>query len=297
MMIPRLRLFGVIGVLATALAGSAAIPAHAQPTAPLSVPPPGPAALEQIPILKELGIDQRLDAAVPLDTVFVDETGRDVTLAQYVARGPVVLQFAYFDCPMLCTLVQNGLVGALEALTFTAGRDFTVLVVSIDPGDTPASAGVKRDLFLKRYGRPGSETGIHFLTGRESSIKTLTTAIGFRYAYDPAIDQYAHPAAVMVLTPDGRVSRYLFGIEFAPKDLKFALMDAADRRIGTAVDQMLLFCYHYDPQSGTYGFAITSVVRAAGVLSVGALGAFIFVNLRRERRQANAVVKTATGTR
>lgn len=271
--------------------------AWAQPTAPLSVPPPGDAATKQIPLLKEVGIDQRLDQAVPLDAPFVDENGRDVTLGDYFKKGPVVLQLAYYDCPMLCSLVQNGLAGALQAVSFTPGTDFTVLDVSFDPGNTPAMATEKRNAFLSRYGHPGTESGVHFLTGRDSSIEALTKAVGFRYKYDASIDQYAHPAALIVLTPDGRVSRYLFGIEFAPRDLKFALMEASNERIGTAVDQALLFCYHYDPASGSYGFAITNVIRAGGILTLCALGAFIFVNLRRERRQANAVDRTATGNR
>jgi protein SCO1/2 len=278
------------------LVGMSATGAWAQPNSPLSVPP-GTAATEQIPGLKDVGLDQRLDNLVPLDTAFVDEHGRDVTLREYFSKGPVVLQLAYYDCPMLCTLVQNGLAGALKALTFDAGRDFTVLDVSIDPGNTPAMAESKRQDFLSHYDRAGTENGVHFLTGREESIHALAEAVGFRYTYDASIDQYAHPAAIMVLTPDGRVSRYLFGVEFAPRDLKFGLMEAANRRIGTAVDQALLFCYHYDPANGTYSLAITDAVRLGGVLTLGALVTFIFVNLRRERRQGNAVDRTATGTR
>jgi protein SCO1/2 len=280
-------------VLATALAGSAA----AQPTRPLSVPPPGPTALEQIPILKEAGLEQKLDHQVPLETPFVDEQGRHVTLADYVGARPVVLALAYYECPMLCTQVLNGLAGSLSALSFSAGRDFDVVVVSIDAGETPAMASAKRAAFLNRYARPATEAGVHFLTGREASIRRLTDAVGFRFKYDPAIDQFAHPAVLTVLTPEGRVSRYLFGIEFAPVNLRLALVEAADRRIGSAIDTMLLFCYHYDPASGSYGFAITNLVRAGGILTLLALGTFILTNLRRERRQARAVRGTATGTR
>jgi protein SCO1/2 len=269
----------------------------AQPTGPLSVPPPGKAAAERIPILRDVGIDQKLDQQVPPDITFTDETGRDVRIGDYFGKRPVVLALVYYECPMLCTLVLNGLVASLETLTFNAGQQFDVVVVSFDPGETPALAAEKRDVFLKRYGRPGAEGNVHFLTGREASITRLTSAVGFRYVYDAAIDQFAHPAAITVLTPSGRVSRYLFGIDYSAKDLRLALVEAADGRIGTVVDQALLFCYHYDPETGKYGLAILNMVRLAGVATFGALGAFILWSLRRERRQDSAVTGTATGTR
>jgi protein SCO1/2 len=198
---------------------------------------------------------------------------------------------------MLCSQVLHGLVGSLEALTFDAGKDYDVLVVSFDPGETPAMANKSRTDFLDRYRRKGSEAGVHFLTGRKESIEKLTNAVGFRYAYDATIDQYAHPALVTIVTGGGRVSKYLFGIDFAPRDVRFALIEAADNHIGTVIDQALLFCYHYDPASGKYGFAITNAVRVAGVATVLGLGGFILLSLRRERRQANAVRATATGIR
>jgi protein SCO1/2 len=284
----------VIGAILTGLSVTSAA---AQPSAPLSVPPPGPAALEQIPILRDAGLEQKLNSPLPLDTPFVDEQGRAVTLADYFGKRPVVLALVYYECPMLCTQVLNGLVGSLHALSFSSGAEFDVVAVSFDPGETPAMAAEKRAAYLRRYGRPDAERGVHFLTGRETSIKSLTEAVGFRYAYDSKIDQYAHPAVITVLTPEGRVSRYLFGIEFAPRDLRLALVEAADNRIGTAIDQMLLFCYHYDPESGTYGLAITNVVRLGGILTVLALGTFILINLRRERQQDRAVAGTAKGTR
>jgi len=274
-----------------------AAPAFAQPTGPLSVPPPGRAAADQIPILREVGIDQKLGQPIPLDLEFADESGRTVKIGDYFGKRPVVLALVYYECPMLCTQVLNGLVGSLEALTFTAGKDFDVVVVSFDPGETPALAAGKRQTYLTRYGRPGSEIGVHFLTGRQAPITALTQAVGFRYAYDEEIDQFAHPAAITVLTPEGRVSRYLYGIEFAPRDLRLALVEATNGKIGTAVDQALLFCYHYDPETGKYGLVIMNVIRLAGIVTVGGLGAFILLNLRRERRQDKAVAKTATGTR
>jgi protein SCO1/2 len=285
------------GLAVAVLAAALASPSAAQPSRPLSVPPPGPAALEQIPILKDAGLEQRLNEQVPLDTPFVDENGRTVTLGQYFGNRPVVLAFVYYECPMLCTQVLNGLVGSLEALTFNAGQEFDVVAISFDAGETPAMAAAKRAAYLKRYGRPGADAGVHFLTGREADIRRVTDAVGFHFKYDPAIDQFAHPAVITVLTPEGRVSRYLFGIEFAPVDLRLALVEAADHRIGSVIDQMLLFCYHYDPTSGKYGVAITNLVRLGGLLTVVGLGTFILMSLRRERRQASAVSGTATDTR
>jgi protein SCO1/2 len=258
--------------------------AWAQPSGPMSVPPPGLAASEQIPILREVGIDQKLDEQVPLDLEFSDEEGRTVKLGDFFGKRPVVLALVYYECPMLCTQVLNGLVGSLEALSFNPGSEFEVVVVSFDPGETPALAADKRKTYLRRYSRPGHEAGWHFLTGREASIKALTGAVGFRYAYDEETDQYAHPASMTVLTAEGRVSKYLYGIEFAPRDLRLALVEAAEGRIGTAVDQALLFCYHYDPETGKYGLVVMNLVRTGGVLTLIGLGAFILLNLRRDRR-------------
>ena len=270
----------------------------AQPSRPLSVPPPGKAATEQIPMLKEVGIDQKPNAQLPLDTEFTDEHGATVTLKQYFGQRPVVLALVYYGCPMLCTQVLNGLAGSLQGMSYTVGQEYDVLVVSFDPGETPAMAADRKKDFLRRYIRDANPANVHFLTGRDASIQAMTRAVGFRYAYDKAIDQYAHPAAITVLTADGRVSRYLYGVEFAPRDLKLALVEASEGRIGTVVEQALLFCYHYDPESGKYGFVIMNVVRAAGALTVILLAGSIFVALRRERRRASAVAPTAsTGTR
>lgn len=285
------------GILSVGVLMAGVVSASAQMSAPLSVPPPTAAATAAIPMLRNVGIDQRLGAAIPLDAAFVDEAGKDVTLRQYFGQRPVALVLAYYECPMLCTQVINAVAASIVPLNFEAAKDFNVLVVSFNPGDTPALAAAKRETFLKRYGRPGAEQGIHFLTGRSASIDALTKAVGFRYAYDPAIGQYAHPAAVTFLTTDGHVSRYLFGIEFAPRDVKFALMEAAQGKVGTVIDQALLFCYHYDPSTGRYGFAIITAVRVAGLLTLAGLGTFIVMALRRERRQGSAVKRTATGTR
>lgn len=287
------------GLLSMTLAGVGVVSVAAQPTRPMSVPAPGSPATKQIPMLRDGGIDQsKLNSQAPLDAPFVDHTGRDVRLGDYFGHGrPVALVLAYYECPSLCGQVINATVSSMMPLEFTANRDFDVLVVSFDPGETPAMAAERRAAFLKRYGRPGTESGVNFLTGRQPSIDALTQAVGFKYAYDATIDQFAHPSVLTVLTPEGKVSRYLFGIEFAPRDLRFALIDASSGGIGTVVDQAVLFCYLYDPASGSYGFAVITVVRVAGLLTLVALGAFILMSLRRERQQGSAVKSAATGIR
>lgn len=258
---------------------------------------PGQPALAPLPILKEVRIDQKLDERVPLDIPFTDEDGRDVTLDAYFGQRPVVLALVYYECPMLCTQVLNGLFSSMEPVKIDAGRDFDVVVVSFDPGETPAMAKAKKTGYVKHYQRPTAEAGIHFLTGRQAAIDRLADAVGFRYVYDEAIDQYAHPAAVTVLTADGRVSKYLYGVEFAPLDFRFAVTSAGEGQIGTLVDQALLYCFHYDPATGKYSLAIMTFVRIGAVLTMVGLGAFVFVHLRRDRRQRSAVTPTATGTR
>lgn len=286
-------------VLSLWLAGMGVVSVFAQPSRPMSVPAPGSPATEQIPMLRDGGVDQaKLNSQVPLDAMFVDHAGRDVRLGDFFGHGrPVALVLAYYECPALCGQVISATAGSMIPLDFDASRDFDVLVVSFDPGETPTMARDRREAFLKRYGRSGTEAGVNFLTGRQESIEALTQAVGFKYKYDPAVDQFAHPSVLTVLTPEGRVSRYLFGIEFAPRDLRFALIDASNGAIGTVVDQAVLFCYLYDPTTGSYGFAVINAVRAAGLLTVLGLGAFILMSLRRERRQGSAVKTAATGIR
>ena len=258
---------------------------------------PGQPALAPLPILKEVRIDQKLDGAVPMDLQFSDEHGRDVTLGQYFGKRPVVLALVYYECPMLCTQVLNGLFSSMEPLRIDAGREFDVVVVSFDPGETPSMALAKKTGYVKHYQRPTADAGIHFLTGRQAAIDKLADAVGFRYVYDEAIDQYAHPAAVTVLTTQGKVSKYLYGVEFAPMDFRLAVTSAGEGQIGTFVDQALLYCFHYDPATGKYSVAIMTFVRIGAVLTLMGLGAFVLVHLRRDRRQRTAVASTATGTR
>jgi len=257
---------------------------------------PGTPANSGIPALAGVGIDQtRLNSQVPIDLTFVDETGKDVTLGQYFGKRPVVLALVYFNCPMLCSLVQSALSGSMSLLKMNAGEDYEVVVVSINPGETPAQAADAKALMVKQYHHPGTDGGLHFLTGRESSIKALADAVGFHYKYDPAIAQYAHPAAITLLTPDAHVSRYLFGIDYGATDLRLAVVDAAGGRIGSVVDRTMLYCYHYDAASGRYSLAVMSLVRLGGLLTLVGIGVSIGLALRRQRRQASAVAHTAAG--
>jgi protein SCO1/2 len=240
------------------------------------------------PILRDVGIDQRLDAALPRDLAFRDEEGRPVRLGDYLAERPVILAPVYYGCPMLCGQLLNGLVSALMAVPFTVGRDVTVVAVSFDPSEGPALAAEKKALYVRRYGRPGTDAGWHFLTGDADAIARLTAAIGFRYTYDAAQQQYAHAAAIVVLTPGGHVSRYLFGVEPAPRDLRLALVEASEGRIGSVVDQLLLFCFHWDPATGRYSAVVMRLVRIGGALTVLALVGLVALMARRDAMRGAA---------
>jgi protein SCO1/2 len=231
-----------------------------------------------------VGLDQRLNEQLPLDLPFRDETGKSVRLRDYFGEKPVVLALVYYQCPMLCTLVLNGLLRSLRALSFTAGHEFTVVMVSFAPRETPALAAIKKATYLQAYARPGAEAGWHFLTGEEPAIQQLTQAAGFRYVYDAKADQYAHASGIIVLTPQGRIARYFYGVEYAPRDLRLGLVEASTNKIGSPIDQVLLLCYHYDPATGKYGVLITNVLRLAGVATVLGLGTFMLVMFCRERR-------------
>jgi protein SCO1 len=246
-----------------------------------------PAAGTMPTLLQDIGLDQRLNETVPLKLKFRDEHGREVLLGDYFGRRPVILTLVYYECPMLCTQVLNGMVSALGVLTFDVGREFDVIAVSINPKETPGLAAQKKQAYLERYQRPQTAAGWHFLTGKEENIKRLAAAVGFRYAFDEKIQQYAHGAGIEVLTPRGVLSKYFYGIEFSPRDLKFGVMEASEERIGTAIDNALLLCYHYDPATGTYGAAAIEAVRIGGVATLLAIGSFLFVSLRKERMAAH----------
>jgi protein SCO1/2 len=235
--------------------------------------------------LRDVAFEQKLGAQVPLDATFRDETGAAVSLGRYFRGKPVILALVYYECPMLCTMVLNGLESSLRVLQFDVGREFDVLTVSFDTRDTPRLASDKRANHLRSYGRAGAGEGWHFLVGDEPSIRRLTESVGFRYAWVPETKQFAHASGLVVLTPDGQVSRYFYGIEYSAKDLRLGLVEAADRKIGNVIDQALLFCFQYDPASGTYGAVVLNLVRSGGVLTVLLLGLYIGWNRRRERRR------------
>ena len=253
---------------------SAALPLFAQAT------PDG-----RPPILRNVAIEQHLDRPLPLDLRFRDEAGRAVALGDYFGRRPVVLVLAYYDCPMLCTQVLNGLVAAMGVLSFDVGREYEVVTVSFDPRDDPSDARAKKEPYVARYGRPGAAAGWHFLTADPRAIASLTESVGFRYAWDERTGQFAHASAIYVATPNGRLSRYIYGIEYAPRDLRLALVEASSGKIGTPVDQLLLYCYHYDPAAGRYGAVVMNMVRLAGVGVVLLITVFLLVMWRRDRRR------------
>ncbi len=237
-------------------------------------------------VLREIGYDQRLGEALPLDAPFRDEAGRTVKLGDYFGKRPVILNLVYFECPMLCTLTLNGLVGALDTLSFDVGREFEVVTVSFDARETPALAAAKKAAYLKRYRRPGAEAGWHFLTGDADAIRTLTRAAGFRYSWDARSQQFAHPAGILVATPTGTISHYLYGIEYTPKDVRFAVVEASNNKVGTPLDKVALYCYQYDPTTGKYGAAVMRLLRVAGALTVLAFGGFLLLMRRREAKDA-----------
>jgi protein SCO1/2 len=271
---------GVLAAAALALASRGI----AQPAAPSYGQPAGAAPAG----MGDVGIDQRLGAPLPLAAPFRDETGRAVRLGDYFGKRPVLLGFVYYQCPMLCGYVEAGTESALRVLPFTAGRQFDLLFISFDPADLPAIAASKRADFLEKYGRPGADPGVHFLTGSPGSIAAVTKAAGFRYALDAETKTLAHAAGLMLATPDGKLSQYFYGIEYSPRDLKFAIMEASKEKIGTPVDRLVLYCSHYDPRTGKYGLVVMRVVRLAGIATLGSLGAFMLVMFRRDRRKLKA---------
>ncbi len=241
------------------------------------------------PVLRQVGFDQRLDEQVPPDLAFRDETGREVRLQEYFdGKKPVILVLAYYRCPMLCTQVLNGLVRALLDMTLVPGKDFTIITVSFDPRETPPLAAAKKKTYLERYGREEAEAGWHFLTGQEESIKRLTEAVGFHYRYDAKNDQYAHASGILVLTPTGKVSRYFYDVRYSPRDLRLGLVEASQNRIGSPVDRILLYCFHYDPNEGRYGPTIMRLVRLGGAVTLVCVGLFVFGLWRQERRKARS---------
>ena len=287
----RLKLFAAVIILLSAFGASAQKTEHYN--SPLYAPkvydPNRTSSNGLPPALQEIGIEQKLGEQLPLDAEFKDENGNAVRLGDYFGKKrPVVLALVYYECPMLCNQVLNGLTGSLKGISFDAGKDFDVVAVSFDAreNEKPSLAANKKASYLQRYGRGGSENGWHFLTGSQESIDKITGATGFKYKWDEQTDQFAHGSAVMVATPDGQLSRYLYGIDYSPKDLKFAMMDSAESKIGNPAEQLFLYCFHYDPSTGRYGLAVLRVVRLGGVLTIlGVLAMFfVFWRLNKKKR-------------
>jgi protein SCO1 len=239
-----------------------------------------PPANMRPPGLKNVGIEQHLNDQIPPDLTFRDETGKSVRLGDYFGKKPLILNLVYYQCPMLCGEVLSGLESALRVLKFDVGKEFDVLTVSFDPKETPEMAAAKKAEFLKRYGRAGAADGWHFLTGPPVSVDALTKAAGFDYEYDPKTNQFAHATAIMVLTPEGRIAQYYYGVEFAPKDLRLGLVQASQGKIGSIVDEVLLYCYHYNPDTGKYGAIISRVLKIAAGTTIFMLGTFLIVLFR-----------------
>jgi protein SCO1 len=239
--------------------------------------------------LVNVGIDQRLNEPLPQDLIFRDENGKEVRLGDYLGMKPVVLALVYYQCPMLCNELLNGLVSSLRVLPFDVGKEFSVVAVSFNPDEESSLASEVKSAYLKRYGHRGDPSSWHFLTGSPQSIDRLTRAVGFRYSYDAQSRQYAHVSGIMLVTPQGRLSRYFYGIEFAPRDLRLGLVEASTNQIGSLTDQVLLFCFHYDPAQGKYGFIIMNVIRLCGALFVLTVATFIIWMLKRERSPSAAL--------
>jgi|CXWL01.1.fsa_nt_gi protein SCO1/2 len=239
--------------------------------------------------LKTVGIEQKLGAQLPLDSQFKDESGNIVKLGSFFGTGrPAIIAFVYYECPMLCNQVLNGLTGSLKGMSFDVGKEFDVVAISFDEREFEHAdlAKNKKASYMQRYGRPGTENGWHFLTGTKESIEQVTSSAGFSFKWDDKSNQFAHSAGVMIATPDGKLSRYLYGIDYSPKDLKFGIMESAENKVGNPAEQLLLYCFHYDPSTGKYGLAILRVLRVAGVATVLGLGLMGFVFWRRNKRKA-----------
>jgi protein SCO1/2 len=281
-------------VLSLAIAAAHAQPgqlAPAQPSNmrdPNSKPAPLPAALRGVTV------EQRLNREIPLDLNFRDEFGRSLPLRTYFSgHKPVLLALVYYNCPMLCSLILSGVESSLKAVSFDPGKDFEVVAVSFDPRDTPDIAARKKAMYLQRYRRPDTANGWHFLTGDEASIRALTEAVGYRYTFDPATGQFAHASAIMILTPEGRLSRYFYGVEYAPRDIRLGLVEASQNKIGNPVDQALLFCYHWDPSTGKYGAVSMNIVRFGGASFALICGTFLLIAWRRDWRRDREILRQA----
>ncbi len=242
---------------------------------------------------KGIGIEQKRNAQIPLDTVFSDESGASVPLRAFFGKKPVLLALVYYRCPMLCSQILSGVVAGLRPLSLKPGRDFEIVAISFDPGDTPAEAALKRDHYSRSYSSKAGTNGWHFLTGTQSSIQAVTQAVGFHYRWDPVNKIFIHASGIMLLTPEGRISRYLYGVYYEPKDLELGMVESSHNRIGSPVDEILLLCYHYDPKTGKYGAVVLNILRLGAILTLLVLGSVLFVFWRLELRKHRNALKEA----
>ena len=234
------------------------------------------------PQFKEVTFQQQLNQRLPLEATFKDETGRTVKLGDYFGAKPVLLAFVYYQCPMLCSETLNGISSALKVVPFTPGDEFDVVLISFDPRDTPEAANAKKQAHLQHWAARETADGWHFLTGDEPAIRQVTAAAGFTYQWDEGTGQYAHVSGVLTVTPDGRLSRYFYGVEYSPKELRLALVESGEGRVGSAVEELLLYCYQYDPTSGRYGLVVMNLVRLGGLVTLAFVAGFVLVMRRRE---------------
>src|SRR6266851_4105602 len=275
---PILSITGIVALLALSVVATAQ-------TIPDNVGKPSSGLPAQ---LQNVGFEPQLNTQLPLDLNFRDEAGRDVQLREYFGRKPVVLALVYYGCPMLCNQVEMGVVGSLKMLSFNAGRDYEVIFVSFDTRETPDMAAKKKVAAVSRYGRPEAASGWHFLTGKEDAVHALASAANFRYSFDPQHNLFAHASGIMLLTPDGRISRYFYGVEYPSRDVRLGLVDASAGKIGTPIDHLLLFCFEYNPESARYSATILKIVRLGGLLTIFTIVAAILIFRRRDLRATSA---------
>ena len=282
------RLLSAFCLLSAYCLPAFAQPGVPQPNSPLygARPVPGQVATGLPKVLNNVGINQKLNEQIPFDAVFKDEQGSEVKLGEFFGKRPVVLSLVYYSCPMLCTQVLNGMLSAFRQVSFNIGDQYEVVTVSFDPRETPELAAAKKQTYVKGYNRAGAEASWHFLTGDEANIKRLTNAVGFRYVWDQQTNQFAHASGIMVLTPEGKLARYFYGIDYPPRDLRLGLVEASQNKIGTPVDALMLYCYHYDPATGKYGAIVMNIVRLAGGVTLFLIVGMILVLRKRSGRAA-----------
>ena len=269
----------------------AAQPGVPRPNSPLygARPESGNVSTGLPPVLKDVGIDQRLNEQVPLDAVFKDDQGREVRLGEYFKGKPVVLALIYYSCPMLCNQVLNGMLSSVRQVSFNAGEEYQIVAISFDSRETPELATAKKQTYVKAYNRANGSAGWHFLTGDDANIKRVTDAVGFRYKWDDKTNQFAHASGMFLLTPEGKLARYFYGIEYRPRDVRLGLVEASQSRIGTPVDTLMLYCYHYDPRTGKYGPVVMNIMKVAGVITIGLIAGMLLMLRKRGTKPVRAV--------